>query len=62
MRTTVDIDDDVLQAAKDIAAKQNNTLGQVISVLVRQSLRTGRIAPGVMADWPHSTSRSLGVQ
>jgi len=38
MRTTVDIEDDVLNAAKDIAAKQNHTLGRVVSALLRQSL------------------------
>ena len=38
MRTTVDIDDDVFQAAKNIAKTQSHTLGQVISALARQSL------------------------
>ena len=38
MRTTLDIDDDVLTAAKELAAAQNSTAGQVISDLARQAL------------------------
>lgn len=38
MRTTLDIDDDVLSAAKELAAAQNSTVGQVISDLVREAL------------------------
>jgi hypothetical protein len=39
MRTTLDIDDDVLQAAKEIAANRSSTMGKVISELVRKGLR-----------------------
>jgi hypothetical protein len=39
MRTTVDIDDDVLQAAREIAANRSSTMGKVISELVRKGLR-----------------------
>ena len=38
MRTTLDIDDDVLMAAKDLAKSANKTAGQIISDLVRKSL------------------------
>jgi hypothetical protein len=38
MRTTLDIDDDVLAAAKDLAVAQKTTAGKVISDLVRQAL------------------------
>ena len=38
MRTTLDIDDDVLAAAKDLAAAQKTTAGKVISDLARQTL------------------------
>lgn len=38
MRTTLDIDDDVLQAAKELARSEGKTAGQVISQLVRQAL------------------------
>jgi hypothetical protein len=44
MLTTLDIDDDVLSAAKELAASQNTTVGQVISDLVRQALVGGRRA------------------
>ena len=38
MRTTLDIDDDVLMAAKEMAKATQKTAGQVISELVRKSL------------------------
>jgi hypothetical protein len=39
MRTTLDIDDDVLNAAKELAAARRTTAGRVISDLVRKALR-----------------------
>ncbi len=39
MRTTLSIDDDVLAAAKAMAAQQHKTVGEVISLLTRQALR-----------------------
>jgi hypothetical protein len=41
MRTTLDIDDDVLQAAKELAAADKTTAGKVLSALARKAL-TGR--------------------
>jgi hypothetical protein len=41
MRTTLAIDDDVLSAAKEMAAAQNRTVGEVISSLARQGLNPG---------------------
>lgn len=38
MRTTLDIDNDVLQVAKEIAVARKQTAGQVISDLARQAL------------------------
>ena len=38
MRTTLDIDEDILQAAKEIAAMQKSTAGKVISELARKGL------------------------
>jgi hypothetical protein len=38
MRTTLDIDDDVLRAAKDLARREKKTAGRVISELARQAL------------------------
>ena len=39
MRTTLAIDDDVLAAAKGLAARQHKSLGEVISELARQALQ-----------------------
>lgn len=38
MRTTLDIDQDVLQAAKERARRENKTTGEVISELARKAL------------------------
>lgn len=38
MRTTVDVDDDVLLAAKDLARSEHRTLGAVLSELARRGL------------------------
>jgi len=39
MRTTLAIDDDVLSAAKEIAAVERRSVGEVISDLARRTLR-----------------------
>lgn len=38
MRTTLDIEDDVLQAAKELAHREGRTAGRVISELARRGL------------------------
>jgi hypothetical protein len=38
MRTTLDIEDDVLQAAKELAARERSTAGGVLSRLARVGL------------------------
>ena len=38
MRTTLDVDDDVLQAAKEIAANRGTTAGRVLPDLARKAL------------------------
>lgn len=38
MRTTLNLDDDVLAAAKAIAARNGHSLGQVVSDLARETL------------------------
>ena len=40
MRTTLDIDEDVLQAAKEVADSRRTTAGKVISEWVREAIRT----------------------
>jgi hypothetical protein len=39
MRTTLAIDDDVLAAAKEMAATNRKSVGEVISALARQAMR-----------------------
>jgi len=39
MRTTLTIDNDVLAAAKELAAIEGSNVGQVISALARRALR-----------------------
>jgi hypothetical protein len=38
VRTTLDIDDDVLQAAKELARRDHKTAGQILSELARRGL------------------------
>jgi hypothetical protein len=40
MRTTLDIADDVLQAAKERAQREKKTIGEMISDLARRALTT----------------------
>ncbi len=51
MRTTLDIDDDVLQAAKELAVGRRRTTGKVLSELARKGLAEpavrGRVRNGV---------------
>lgn len=39
MRTTVDLDEDILRVAKDLARDRDQSLGRVLSDLVRQGLK-----------------------
>ena len=46
MRTTLDLDDDILQAAKELAAARGSTAGKVLSELARRGLAgNGESAP-----------------
>jgi len=42
MRTTLELDDDVLHAAKELAAARGSTTGKVLSELARKGLETPR--------------------
>lgn len=61
MRTTLDIDDDILQAAKELAAAKGSTAGKVLSELARRGLAgsggTGQVRNGV----PLLSSRGSGA-
>jgi Arc/MetJ family transcription regulator len=50
MRTTLDLDDDLLQAARELATTERTTMGAVVSALVRKALTpaaAGRVRNGV---------------
>lgn len=42
MRTTVDLDEDILRVAKCLAQEREQSLGRVLSDLVRQGLQPAR--------------------
>jgi hypothetical protein len=45
MRTTLDIDEDVLTGAKEIAKRESKTAGQVVSELLRRAMTQPPTAP-----------------
>jgi hypothetical protein len=45
MRTTLNLDDDILATAKALAAQQGRSLGEVVSVLVRRAVEPAVEAP-----------------
>lgn len=50
VRTTLDLDDDILQAAKELAAATGTTAGKALSDLARKGLASspaGRVRNGV---------------
>ena len=59
MRTTVAIDDDVLQAARQRADSTGETLGQALSALARETLT--RVATGSVRNGVTLLPRSSGA-
>jgi len=45
VRTTLLIDDDVLEAAKGLAAREHKSIGQVVSELARRGLKPAQVPP-----------------
>jgi hypothetical protein len=43
VRTTLDLDDDILQAAKELADLRGSTAGRVLSELARRGLRSAQV-------------------
>jgi hypothetical protein len=43
MRTTLDIDDDVVTAARELAGRERRSLGSVISELARRGLAPAKV-------------------
>jgi hypothetical protein len=52
MRTTIDIDDDVLQAAKELARRHKKTAGAMISELARRGLASSPAGPAAKEPKP----------
>ena len=48
MRTTLDIDDDILAAAKELAHAEGKTAGKVLSDLARRALTSPNLHPAGM--------------
>jgi hypothetical protein len=61
MRTTLDLDEDVLQAAKELARLRGLTAGKVISDLVRKALAHTGPAPKVRNGVPLLPRRPAGA-
>jgi len=59
MRTTLDIADDVLQAAKERAHREHKTAGQVLSELARHALT---LPPGANASAVREPKAIYGLQ
>lgn len=59
MRTTLVIDDDVLAAAKGLAARHHKSIGEVISGLAREGLRpSSAVTPSIRNGVPLLPLRS----
>lgn len=52
MRTTLDIDEDILNAARERAKRERKTIGQVVSELLREALTAPRRAGQVSESRP----------
>lgn len=62
MRTTLDLDEDVMQSAKEIAAYTGSTAGRVISGLVRKALHPAAPVPRVRNGVPLLSRQARGAQ
>lgn len=56
MRTTLDIEDDVLAAARELARRQGTTAGQMVSRLLRAALSGNPSSPQGAAEPPTSVA------
>ena len=54
MRTTLDIDDDILSASKELAKAAGKTAGQIISELARKALTAPSAATHHRAESPRA--------
>lgn len=61
MRTALTLDDDVLAAARGLAERQNKSIGEVISALVREALLS-KNAPGAQRNGIPLLPRPLNAE
>lgn len=64
MRTTLEIDDDVLSVARDVARLKGTSLGKVVSEFARQALTAGAAVTAVgfeSEDELHRKLEALGL-
>ena len=61
MRATLDIDDDVLQAAKELAERESKTAGQVLSDLARTGILCRNTHDQETSDEPFVIKNGLPV-
>lgn len=61
MRTTLDIADDVLFAAKEMAQREKKPLGQIISELARRAFAVPPTAPGAAPLMASERLASYGI-
>jgi hypothetical protein len=59
MRTTLDIDDDVLFAAKELAAKERKTAGKILSEFFRRGLQPARGSARAKPGEPYPTKNGV---
>jgi hypothetical protein len=52
MRTTLSIDDDVLSAAKALAAHERRSIGEVVSELARKGMTRDLVSPKTRNGFP----------
>jgi len=60
MRTTIDLDDDILHAAKELAASRGTTIGRMVSDLARKGLARNAADPAVRNGVPLLAPRAPG--
>ncbi len=60
MRTTLDIDADVLAAAKELAAKERKTAGKVISEFFRRGVKS-ETTTQLSADKPYAMKNGIPI-
>jgi hypothetical protein len=58
VRTTLDLDSDVLQAAKELAEFRKTTTGKIVSELVRKALQPAEAIPPIRNGVPLLRRRS----